>query len=83
MDLPIELDRLRREFPALTDEDLAAYAEVTRRILADPRARGRVLAEMLSTAQRAREKEASGQALEPQERTALAYVSALAKMQRS
>ena len=30
---PVDLDRLRREFPALGDDDIRAYEEVTRRIL--------------------------------------------------
>jgi hypothetical protein len=40
-----------------------------------------VLADVMSAAQRAREKEASAQGLEPEESTALAYVRALGKMQ--
>ncbi len=70
---PVDPERLRARFPALCDDDLAAYAEVTRRILADP-GRGRVLlAELATLALRAREKEARGQALDADERTALAY----------
>jgi hypothetical protein len=79
--LPVDPERLRRQFPALTDEDLAAYGEVTRRVLADPRARGRVLAEVISCAERAAQKQASDGALDPDESTALAYVRALRKMQ--
>ena len=79
--LPVDPERLRRQFPALTDEDLAAYGEVTRRVLADPRARGRVLADVLASAALAAQKEASGAALDEGERTALAYVRALRKMQ--
>jgi hypothetical protein len=79
--LPVDPERLRRQFPALTDEDLAAFEAVTRRILADPRQRGRVLAETMTLAQRAREKTALDAALDEGERLALAYASALAKMQ--
>jgi hypothetical protein len=79
--LPVDPDRLRRQFPSLTDEDLAAFADVTRRVLADPRARGRVLAETLTLAQRAREKQAQEIPLEAEERLALAYASAIGKMQ--
>jgi hypothetical protein len=50
-------------------------------VLADPRARGRALADVMAAAQRATEKDASGQPLEPEEATALAYLRALAKMQ--
>ena len=79
MKLPVDPERLRLRFPSLTDEDLAAYAEVTARILADPG--GRVLGGILSAAQRAGEKAAAGAALEPEERSALAYAEALRKMQ--
>jgi hypothetical protein len=78
---PVDPERLRSRFPALHDDDLAAYAEVTGRILADPRQGGRVLAEIASLARRAQEKEAQAAALEPDERTALAYTRALQKMQ--
>ncbi len=81
MKLPVDPERLPKRFPALTDEDLAAYAEVTRRILADPRRSGHVLAELDALARRAAEKESQGAALEPEERSALAYARALRKMQ--
>ena len=73
MTLPVDPERLRQQFPSLTDDDLTAFEEVTRRILADPRARGRVLAETMTLAQRAREKQTQEIALEPEERLALAY----------
>jgi hypothetical protein len=81
MTLPVDAERLRRQFPSLTDEDLGAFEAVTRRILADPRRRGRVLAETMALAQRAREKAAQELGLDDAERLALAYASALAKMQ--
>jgi hypothetical protein len=79
--LPVDPERLRRRFPSLTDADLAAYAEVTRALLADPSRRGRRLGEVLAAAQRGREKEAASAPLEDDERLALAYVHALEKMQ--
>jgi septal ring factor EnvC (AmiA/AmiB activator) len=79
--LPVDPERLRRAFPALTDEDVDAYAAVTRELLADPRSRGRRLAEILSAAQRGREKEAASLPLEEEERRAVAYARALARMQ--
>jgi hypothetical protein len=79
--LPVDPERLRRQFPSLTDEDLAAYAEVTRSLLADPARRGRRLADVMAAAQRGREKEAASAPLEDDERLGLAYVRALAKMQ--
>ena len=81
MKLPVEPEQLRRRFPSLTDDDLAAYSEVTSVLLADPRARGRRLGELLAAAQRGREKEAGSAPLEGEERLALAYVRALEKMQ--
>ena len=54
---------------------------VTRRVLADPRSRGRVLAEVMAAAQRARELEAAGAALPEEETLALRYLSAVRKMQ--
>ncbi len=81
MKLPVDPERLRRQFPSLTDEDLAAYAEVTRSLLVDPARRGRRLAEVLAAGQRGREKEAASAPLEDDERLALAYVRALEKMQ--
>ena len=77
----MEPARLRERFPSLTDEDLAAYSEVTRALLADPRARGRKLAEVMAAAERGRDKEAAAAPLEDDERLALAYVRALEKMQ--
>ena len=81
MRIPVEPARLRERFPSLTSEDLAAYSEVTRALLADPRSRLRRLAETLSAAQRGREKTAAEARLEDDERLALAYVRALEKMQ--
>ncbi|HSB61911.1 MAG TPA: hypothetical protein VLI67_09335 [Vicinamibacteria bacterium] len=58
-----------------------AYVAVTRRVLADPRSRGRVMAEVMATAQRARELEAAGAALPEEEARALRYLNAVRKMQ--
>jgi hypothetical protein len=79
--LPVAPERLRERFPSLTDGDLAAYSEVTRALLADPRGRGLRLAEVMAAAQRGREKEAASVPPEDDERLALAYVRALEKMQ--
>jgi hypothetical protein len=79
--LPVDPERLRGLFPSLSDDDLAAYAEVTRALLAEPRVRGRRLAEVLAAAQRGREREAAAAPLPDDERLALAYVRALEKMQ--
>jgi hypothetical protein len=81
--LPVDPERLRREFPALTAEDVEAYLEVTRRILgASPDARPRVTREALEGGRRARGKGARGEPLEAGEALLARYLDALAKMQR-
>jgi len=79
--LPVAPDELRRRFPSLTDDDLEAWTEVTRRLLAQPARRGQRLAEVLSAALRAEEKEAAGAAPDEDETLARRYTRALAKMQ--
>ena len=77
--LPVDVERLRREFPALTTEDLDAYVAVTRRILAarDPADRARITRETL-----ARGRAAGAEApRDEDERLAARYVAAVAKMQ--
>jgi hypothetical protein len=81
--LPVDPERLRQRFPSLTDEDLAAYSEVTRSLLADPARRGRRLADVLAAAQRGREKETASAPLDDDERLGLAYVRALGKMRKA
>ena len=81
MKLPVEPERLRSRFPSLTDEDVDAYVEVTKRVLADSGSRGRAMAEVMAAAQRAREREAGGAELAPDEHLALRYLRAVAKMQ--
>ena len=79
--LPVDPERLRREFPALSDADLAAYVEVTREILgASPGERARRTREVLAAGRKAREAgpEAS---LSEAERRAARYLAALEKMQ--
>jgi len=78
--LPVPAERLKQQFPSLTDDDLAAYSEVTSRLLRDPR-KGQALSEVMTTAVRAREKEGSGLALDPTESLCLRYVRAMEKMQ--
>jgi len=81
--LPVDPERLRREFPALTPEDVEAYVEVTRRILgAAPAARPRVTREALDGGRRAREKTARGEVLEAGEAVLARYLDAVGKMQR-
>ena len=80
-DLPVDPERLRQQFPALTDRDLEAYGEVTRRVLAEPSARGRIMADLLARARQARDKQAARRLLSAEETLALCYLKAMEKMQ--
>jgi hypothetical protein len=82
-DLPVDPARLRKQFPALTDTDVAAYEEVTRRILAErrPAARAVLAREFVAQARRARERAAAGGRLSDDESLATRYLAAVEKMQ--
>ncbi len=83
MTLPVDPERLRREFPALTAEDVDAYVQITRRILgAAPDARPRVTREAVEGARRAREKAGRGEVLDGREALLVRYLDAVDKMQR-
>lgn len=79
--LPVEPERLKQQFPSLTDQDLEAYVEVTARVLGDAAARGRSMAALLATARAAREKQAGGRPITSDEVLALRYLVAVEKMQ--
>jgi len=83
--LPVEPERLRRQFPELTAEDLQAYEEVTRRILteASPDRRAQLTRETLARGRQARDKQAGGATLTADEARDLSYLQAVAKMQAS
>ena len=81
--LPVDPDRLKAEFPGLTDEDLQAYVAVTRTVLADPAGRARAMRDVMERARKARETAAGGGALTNDERLLVRYLDAMAKMQRS
>jgi hypothetical protein len=78
--LPVDPERLRRQFPALTDDDLAAYVEVTRRILSVAGAgdRAKLTRDVLARGRGAREQP---QARAPEDLLALRYLQAVEKMQ--
>jgi hypothetical protein len=78
--LPVSAERLKQRFPSLTDDDLEAYTEVTTRLLGQA-TKGKALSEIMTTAVRAREKEAGGEALDADEQLALRYLRAMEKMQ--
>jgi hypothetical protein len=72
MVLPVDPERLRREFPELTDDDLDAYVTVTKRILAAKAGdRPRLTREVL---EKGRQKK---------DDLSARYVAAVDKMQRS
>lgn len=82
-DLPVDPDRLRKQFPQLTDEDIDAYAGITRRILEKkgPVERGKLTRDIMDTARTARAKSTAGSELTERERQALRYLDAVEKMQ--
>ena len=77
--LPVDPARLKTQFPALTDEDLEAYVAVTRRVLADPKSKAKVLREVMTLARLAQEK--NNVALTGPEALAVRYLAAVGKMQ--
>jgi hypothetical protein len=82
-ELPVDGARLKAEFPDLSDEDLAAYVAVTRRVLGDPASRATKMREVMGQARQAQQRALSGGALTDEDRLLVGYLSALAKMQRS
>ena len=77
--LPVDVERLRRQFPGLTAEDLDAYVAVTRHILSarDPADRARITRETLARGRAARD----GAPRDDDDRLALRYLTAVDKMQ--
>jgi hypothetical protein len=82
-DLPVDPARLRRQFPDLTDGDVAAFEEVTRRILAEarPDARAKLTRAIVAQGREARERAAAGATLSADETLAARYLAAVEKMQ--
>jgi hypothetical protein len=81
--LPVDLERLKREFPELSDEDLAAYVTVTQRVLGDPATRAKTMREVMDAGRQAQQKALAGGTLSAEEKLLAGYLAALAKMQRS
>jgi hypothetical protein len=79
--LPVDPERLRARFPALTDDDLDAYVTVSRRVLGDARTRGRTMRALMQAAEAARQKESAAKPLTDEESLALRYRRAIEKMQ--
>jgi hypothetical protein len=83
-ELPVDPDRLRREFPELSDADVDAYITVTRRILdAGVKDRARVTREVVEGGRKARERGKAGASLSPEDTLSSHYLDAVEKMQRS
>ncbi|PYQ52482.1 MAG: hypothetical protein DMF78_11185 [Acidobacteria bacterium] len=81
--LPVDPARLRAQFPALSDSDVAAYEEVTRRILAErrPDARAALTRQLVAQGRRARERAAAGERLSEDDSLTARYLAAVEKMQ--
>ena len=82
-DLPVALERLKTEFPELSEEELQAYVTVTRRVLGDPTSRAQGMRAVMDGARQAQQKAAAGGTLTPDEQLLARYLAAMAKMQRS
>jgi hypothetical protein len=82
-DLPVDPARLRQQFPDLTDDDVAAFEDVTRRILSEdrPEARAKLTREIVAQGRRARERAGTGVSLSAEESLAARYLAAVEKMQ--
>ena len=81
--LPVDVERLKAEFPDLTEEDLQAYVTVTRRVLGDPATRAKKMREVMDQARAAQRKAAAGGKLGAGEGLLVRYLAAMARMQRS
>ena len=83
-DLPVDPARLRRQFPDLTDGDMQAFEEVTRRILAEgrPDARAKLTRQIVAEGRQARARATAGAKLSADESLAARYVAAIDKMQK-
>jgi len=83
-DLPVDPARLRRQFPELTDGDIEAFEEVTRRILGEGKteARARLTREIVARGREATARAATGVTLSPEETLAVRYLAAVEKMQK-
>ena len=80
--LPVPPEELRRRFPSVTEDELAAYVEVTQRIMSAPN-RAAVVKEVLVHGRETQDKVAAGQPLDEAGRVAHLYLAAITKMQAS
>lgn len=81
--LPVDPERLRREFPSLSDEDLDAYVTVTKQVMSAGKERSQLMREILEGARAARERRERGVKLTQKEQLWARYLDAVDKMQAS
>ena len=81
--LPVDPERLKAEFPDLTEPELKAYESVTRYVLAHPQERAAKMKEVMASAREAQAKADAGETLTTEEMVLIRYLHAMAKMQRS
>ena len=81
--LPVDPGRLKGEFPELTADEVDAYVTITKRVLAKPETRARVMREIMAQAAEAQQKAAAGGRLKAEEALLVRYLRAVSKMQRS
>ena len=80
--IPVDADRLRKQFPALTEAELAAYVTVTRSIMTAAN-RAALLKTVMERGRTAQDRTKRGEALDANEALASNYLAAIGKMQRS
>ena len=81
--LPVDPARLREQFPALTDEDVAAWSEVTARVLSAGPKRGAIVMDVVARGRAALARQAAGETLSGDDDVAARYIVATEKMQAS
>jgi hypothetical protein len=77
-DIPVDADRLRKQFPALTEDELAAYVTVTRSIMTAEN-RAAVLRGVITRGREAQDR--GGPLKDEQDKLAVTYLDALSKIQ--
>jgi hypothetical protein len=82
-DLPVDPERLQREFPELTGDDLEAYVAVTRKVLAAGPKRAVLMKQIIEGARQAQQKMQEDATLSEQEKLWVRYLAAVEKMQRA
>ena len=79
---PVDPDRLRQEFPEVSDIELHAYMTITQDIMSAAN-RAAVLKTVMERGRTAQDRTKRGEALDANEAMASNYLAAIGKMQRS